>query len=42
MREVQETSQCQGVEKSWGIKEELQGSKGAFCPRAEVGDLMIG
>lgn len=34
--EMQETAQCQGMERSQGIKEELRGSKGAFCPRVEV------
>lgn len=36
LHEMQERAQCQGMERFWGIKEELQGSKGAFCPRAEL------
>lgn len=36
LREMQETAQCHGMERSRGIKEELQGSKGAFCPRVKV------
>lgn len=42
--EMQEITQYQGMERSWGIKEKLQDSKGVFVQgwRCPVGDLMSG